>query len=139
MWSKPFFLALATFAVQLGLNFLLAALRDLLDFSSVNSFSFCMYFGVHLLAAAAAGCFYAAKHQREPHHMLKRNAAIYYGLIWAAFIGFTFFSNARLLDRANRWASWVALIPASSLFGLITYLSVGTSAYLYLKAQKKRL
>ena len=139
MWSKPFFLAVATFSVQLSLNFLLAALRDLLDFSSVNSFSFCMYFGVHLLAAAAVGCFYAARHKQEPNHPLKLNAAIYYGLIWAAFIGFTFFSNASLLDSANHWASLVALVPVSSLFGFITYLSVGSAAHLYLRAQRKLL
>ena len=139
MWSSPFFLAVATFAVQLGINFLLAVLRDLLNFSSVNGFSFFMYFGVHLLAAAAVGCLYAARQKQEPQHRLKLKVAIYYGLCWAAFIGCTFLSNASLLGNANRWASLVALVPVSSLFGLITYASVGTAAYLYLKAQKKLL
>lgn len=139
MWSNPFFLAITTFAVQLSLNFLLAVLRSLLNFSSVNGFSFFMYFGVHLLAALTVGCFYAAREKQPPHHRLKLKAAIYYGLCWAAFIGGTFLSNASLLGDADRWASLVALVPVSGLFGLITYASVGTAACLYLKAQRKLL
>ncbi|MBW4468596.1 MAG: hypothetical protein KME07_24490 [Pegethrix bostrychoides GSE-TBD4-15B] len=139
MWSKPFFMALATFAVQLGLNFLLAVLRDWLGFSSFNSFSFGMYFGVHLLAATTAGCLYAARHSQEPAPALRLKTAIYYGLIWAGFVGFTFWSNQDLLAGTSHWASLLALLPISSLFGLITYTAVGIAAHFYLRMQKRRL
>ncbi len=139
MWSKPFFMALATFAVQLGLSFLLVALRDWLALSDFNSFSFGMYFGVHCLAAAIAGCLYAERHRQPPSHQLKLKTAAYYGLIWAGFISLTFLSSADLLGYADRWASLVALVPISGLFGYLAYLALGLAAQFYLKAQKKLL
>lgn len=139
MWSKPFFMALAIFAVQLGLSFLLAALRDWLALSYFNGFSFGMYFGVHVLAAAVAGCLYAERHRQPPNHPLKLKTATYYGLIWATFISATLFSNADLLDNADRWGSLAALVPISVLFGYLTYSALGAAARLYMKAQKKLL